>query len=127
MTAVEIRREPSGLLTISPERLAAGSDPVSLKILVLIRSIVGLDIINESRLSAREVDMADKKEARDRRAWPPEDVREHVRSARKEMRKSMEMLVPPEFIEHRRAARKEMLLAVRALIDHAIDRTQAES
>lgn len=52
----------------------------------------------------------------------PEDVREHMRSAREEMHKSVEGLLPPEFLEHRRAARKEMLLAVRGLLDHAIER-----
>jgi hypothetical protein len=52
----------------------------------------------------------------------PEDVREHMRAARDEMRKSMEGFLPPEFIEHRRAARKEMLLAFRTLLDHAINR-----
>lgn len=52
----------------------------------------------------------------------PEDVREHMRAAREEMRKSVEGLLPPQFIEHRRAARKEMLLAFRSLLNHAIDR-----
>jgi hypothetical protein len=52
----------------------------------------------------------------------PEDVREHMRAARDEMRKSMEGMLPPGFIEHRRAARKEMLLAFRGLLDHAIER-----
>ena len=52
----------------------------------------------------------------------PEDVREHVRAAREEMRKSVEGILPPEFLEHRRAARKEMLLAFRGLLDHAIQR-----
>jgi hypothetical protein len=52
----------------------------------------------------------------------PEDVREHMRTARDEMRKSVEGLLPPEFVEHRRAARKEMLLAFRGLLDHAIER-----
>jgi hypothetical protein len=52
----------------------------------------------------------------------PEDVREHMRAARDEMRKSVEGLLPPEFVEHRRAARKEMLLAFRGLLDHAIER-----
>ena len=50
----------------------------------------------------------------------PEDVREHMQSAREEMRKSFEGLVPPEFIEHRRAARKEMLLAWRSMIDASL-------
>ena len=52
----------------------------------------------------------------------PEDVREHMRAARDEMRKSVEGILPPEFVEHRRAARKEMLLAFRGLLDHAIER-----
>ncbi len=52
----------------------------------------------------------------------PEDVREHMRAARAEMRKSMEVLLPPGFVEHRRAARKEILLAFRGLLDHAIER-----
>jgi hypothetical protein len=52
----------------------------------------------------------------------PEDVREHMRAARDEMRKSVEGLLPPEFVEHRRAARKEMLLAFRSMLDHAIQR-----
>ena len=37
----------------------------------------------------------------------PEDVREHMRAARDEMRKSVEGMLPPEFVEHRRAARKD--------------------
>ncbi len=52
----------------------------------------------------------------------PEDVREHMRAAREEMRKSVIGLLPPEFVEHRQAARKEMLLAFRGLLDHAIQR-----
>ena len=51
----------------------------------------------------------------------PEDVREHMRAAREEMRQSVEGLLPPKFVEHRRAARKEMLLAFRSMLDHAIE------
>jgi hypothetical protein len=50
----------------------------------------------------------------------PEDVRAHMRTAREEMRKSIEGIVPPGFIEHRRKARKEMLLAWRSMIDASI-------
>ena len=57
----------------------------------------------------------------------PEDVREHMRSAREEMRESMKALLPPGFIEHRRKARKEMLLAWRSLIDSAIDRMDGKT
>lgn len=52
----------------------------------------------------------------------PEDVREHFREARKELRESMKAFLPPGFIEHRRNARREMLLAWRSLIDSALER-----
>jgi hypothetical protein len=52
----------------------------------------------------------------------PEEVREHARAAREELRESMKALLPPGFIEHRKKARKEMLLAWRSLIDSAIER-----
>jgi hypothetical protein len=52
----------------------------------------------------------------------PEDVREHFREARKELRESMKAFLPPRFIEHRRNARREMLLAWRSLIDSALER-----
>ena len=61
--------------------------------------------------------MADEK---DRKQFIPEETREHLKTARDEMRKSVETLFPPGFLEHRRAARKEMLLAARSLIDHAL-------
>ena len=57
----------------------------------------------------------------------PEDVREHMRAARNEMRKSMEGVLPPGFVEHRREARKEMLLAFRGLLDHAIEHIDEHS
>lgn len=52
----------------------------------------------------------------------PEDVREHMKTAHSEFRKSVEGILPPGFVEHRKAAHKEMLLALRGLLDHAIDR-----
>ena len=52
----------------------------------------------------------------------PEETREHLDSARKEMRESVESFLPPGFVEHRRAARRHMLLAFRSLIDAALDR-----
>lgn len=67
--------------------------------------------------------MGEDNEKRKHRDWIPEEVREHIQSARAEMRDSIESLFPPEFIEHRRAARREMLLAARALIDRAIERS----
>jgi hypothetical protein len=58
--------------------------------------------------------------------WPPEDTRQHMRAARSEMRESYKSIFPPKFVEHRRAARREMLLALRSLIDHALDRMEAK-
>jgi hypothetical protein len=55
----------------------------------------------------------------------PEETRNHLKSARAEMRKSIEGLFPPDFISHRRAARKEVLLAARSLIDAALQRIEA--
>ena len=52
----------------------------------------------------------------------PEEVRQHFREAREELRESMKSFLPPGFIEHRRRARKEMLLDWRSLIDSAIER-----
>ena len=52
----------------------------------------------------------------------PEDVRQHMRTAREELRESMRAFLPPEFIEHRRKARKEMLLAWRSVIDSVLER-----
>ena len=52
----------------------------------------------------------------------PEEVRQHVRAAREEMRESIKAFLPPEFVEHRKKARKEMLLAWRSVIDTALER-----
>jgi hypothetical protein len=51
-----------------------------------------------------------------------EEVRQHMRNARAEMRESMRALFPPEFIEHRKVARREILLGIRGLIDDALGR-----
>lgn len=54
----------------------------------------------------------------------PEEVRQHVKAAREELRESVKAFLPPEFIEHRRKARKEMLLAWRSMIDTALERME---
>ena len=51
----------------------------------------------------------------------PDEAREHVKAAREEMRESNKGFLPPEFIEHRRKARKEMLLALRSVVDAALE------
>ncbi|MBE9524118.1 MAG: hypothetical protein IMY76_03400 [Chloroflexi bacterium] len=55
----------------------------------------------------------------------PDPAREHLRSARSEMRKSIEALLPPNFVEHRRNTRVEMLMAAREVINHAIERIES--
>ena len=70
----------------------------------------------------------DPQTTRNRRPFPrivPDETLEHVWNAREELRKSVAALLPSlpaEFTAHRRAARKEMLLAIRSLIDTAIER-----
>ncbi|HSK87460.1 MAG: hypothetical protein EHM33_11475 [Chloroflexi bacterium] len=54
----------------------------------------------------------------------PEEVRQHARAAREEMRESMKAFLPPEFWEHGRKARKEVLLAWRSMIDAALERME---
>ena len=56
----------------------------------------------------------------------PEEVREHHKKAREEMREGFKSLFPEEFITRRKAARKEMLLAAQAMISHAIDRLEKD-
>jgi len=50
------------------------------------------------------------------------EARRHARAARKEMAQAIEGLFPPRFVEHRRAARREWLLAMRSMVNAAIDR-----
>ncbi|MEK6256824.1 MAG: hypothetical protein N2C13_05850 [Chloroflexota bacterium] len=71
--------------------------------------------------------MAEKKEMKhkDFLEHIPEDVIEHARAAKAEVRKGFETILPPGFLDHRRAARKEMLLAARGMIDYAIERLEA--
>lgn len=52
----------------------------------------------------------------------PDEVRQHVRAARDELRESVRSFLPPGFIEHRKNARREMLLAWRSLIDSVLER-----
>jgi hypothetical protein len=53
-----------------------------------------------------------------------EEAHRHMRAARQAMRKSWESLFPAGFVENRRAARREVLLAMRSMIDSAIDRSK---
>ncbi len=72
-----------------------------------------------------EVKMAEKEKSpkRSKKDYKPsEEVRQHMRTARAEMRESMRALFPPEFIEHRKTARREILLGIRGLIDDALER-----
>jgi hypothetical protein len=52
----------------------------------------------------------------------PDEAREHLRAARKEMREGVKTLFPEGFLEHRKSARREMLLAWRSMLDAAIQR-----
>jgi len=51
-----------------------------------------------------------------------QEAREHMKAARLSVRETLEDLLPKGFVEHRRAARRELLLAMRSLLDAAIER-----
>ena len=57
----------------------------------------------------------------------PEEVREHFTKAHQEMREAIKGFLPKGFLEHRRAARKEMMLAVRSMLDAAIEKMEEKS
>ena len=68
--------------------------------------------------------MSDKTE---KKVWDDpaiKDAHEHLKAARDSVYKSMESLVPAGFLENRRKAKKEVLLAVRTLIDAAIEKIE---
>lgn len=54
----------------------------------------------------------------------PEETRKHYKKAREEMREAVKGFLPEGFIEHRRAAHREMLLAMRSLLDSAIQKME---
>jgi ribosomal protein S19E (S16A) len=56
-----------------------------------------------------------------------QEAREHVKAAGSSMRKGLQEMFPKGFVEHRQAARKEMLLAMRSLLDAAIERLEKRS
>ncbi len=68
--------------------------------------------------------MAEKTTASEETGAKVREAREHVKAARDSLRMGWEELIPRGFIEHRRAARREMLLAMRSLLDAAIERME---
>ncbi len=52
-----------------------------------------------------------------------QEARQHMKDARAAMRRSFEALLPHGFVENRKEARKQTLLAMRSMIDAAIERT----
>lgn len=55
------------------------------------------------------------------------EARAHAKAAQASFRLSFHELIPKSFIEHRRAARKEILLALRSLLDAAIERAEKKN
>ncbi len=53
-----------------------------------------------------------------------EEARDHMHAARKAMHATFKAWLPEGYIEHRRAARKEFLLAMRSLVEAAIERVE---
>ncbi|MGD8455046.1 MAG: hypothetical protein PVF83_01585 [Anaerolineales bacterium] len=73
--------------------------------------------------------MAEKKDSKMKspyRTFISEEAAEHMKAARAELRQGIAALFPPEFVAHHRAARREMLLAAREILNHKIERMEAE-
>jgi hypothetical protein len=51
-------------------------------------------------------------------------AREHMKAAHEAIHNSINDFLPKGYVEHKQTARKEMLLAVRSLIDAAIDHAE---
>jgi ribosomal protein S19E (S16A) len=51
------------------------------------------------------------------------EARKHMKAARTAMRKSVETLLPAGYVENHRTARREVLLALRSMLDVAIEKT----
>lgn len=65
---------------------------------------------------------AEKAEAKEQKSRP--ETPKSVQEAWRDFKSSLCAFLPEEFWEHRRAARREMLLAMRSLIDAAIERVE---
>ncbi len=50
------------------------------------------------------------------------EARMHAHAAREAMRRAWEGFLPPRVVQHRRAARREFLLAMRSMVNAALDR-----
>ena len=54
----------------------------------------------------------------------PSEAREHFRTARQEMRKGLEDILPPGIKDHHYKAHREILLGWRSMIDNALQRME---
>ncbi len=69
--------------------------------------------------------MAEKVDVNKRSVDPKfEEARKHFKAARESMHQSLKELLPKSYTEHSRAAHKEFLLAMRSLLDAAIERME---
>jgi hypothetical protein len=66
--------------------------------------------------------MAEVEEKKQRRGPKlPHEVVEHARAASREQRDALKALIPDSFWGHQKAAKREALLAMRSLIDAALE------
>jgi hypothetical protein len=55
------------------------------------------------------------------------EARQHMKAAHEAMHETIEAWLPKGYIENRRKARKEILLAMRSLLNAAIERVEDKS
>ena len=68
--------------------------------------------------------MAEVEEKKRRRPKLPQEVVEHARAARRAQREALKALIPESFFGHQKAAKREALLAMRSLIDAALEQLE---
>jgi hypothetical protein len=56
-----------------------------------------------------------------------EEAREHMKAAHEAFRKSYESMLPPGLVENRRKIKRELLMAMRSMLDAAIDHSEKTS
>ncbi len=71
--------------------------------------------------SEEVIEMAEVEEKKRRKPKLPEQVVEHARAASREQREALKALIPDSFWGHQKADKKETLLALRGLIDAALE------
>jgi hypothetical protein len=77
--------------------------------------------MNQEQVQSLEMESVMGKNAEHEKNPHFEEARQHMKAAHEAIHKTYESMFPTGFIENRRKARKEFLLAMRSMLDAAIE------